>query len=83
MCLEDFIFKFGCDVYWKCVLEQFEGYFKLKVCFYYFMWFEIQVYLEEMLILCLDVLFLNDCGIDGNGVLVFGVDDKGLMVNLK
>ncbi len=80
---EDFILKPGCDVYWKRAPEQFEGYLKPKTCSYYSTRFETQVYLEETLILRPDALLLNDRGIDGNGALVFGVDDKGPTVNLK
>lgn len=80
---DDFILKPGCDVFWKRAEAQFEGYLKPKACSYYSTRFETQVFLEETLILRPDALLLNDRGVDANGALVFGVDDKGPTVNLK
>lgn len=80
---DDFILKPGCEVYWTRAEDQFEGYLKPKACSYYSTRFETQVYLEETLTLRRDALLLNDRGVDGDGNLVFGVDDKGPTINLK
>ena len=79
----DFFLKPGCEVYWTRDEAQFEGYLKPKACSYYSTRFETQVYLEETLTLRRDALLLNDRGVDGDGNLVFGVDDKGPTLNLK
>ncbi len=83
MSVDDFILKPGCDVYWKRANDQFEGYLKPKACSYYSTRYETQVYLEETLTLRRDALLLNDRGLDAEGNLVFGVDDKGPTINLK
>ncbi|MEM9570612.1 MAG: CpcT/CpeT family chromophore lyase [Pseudomonadota bacterium] len=80
---DDFVLKPGCEVYWQRGNEQFDGYLKPKACSYYSTRFETQVFLEETLTLRRDALLLNDRGVDGDGNLVFGVDDKGPTVNLK
>lgn len=79
----DFFLKPGCEVYWTREEDHFEGYLKPKACSYYSSRYETQVYLEETLTLRRDALLLNDRGVDGEGNLVFGVDDKGPTVNLK
>ncbi|MEM7640101.1 MAG: CpcT/CpeT family chromophore lyase [Pseudomonadota bacterium] len=83
MTADDFILKPGCEVYWKRAEDQFEGYLKPKACSYYSTRYETQVYLEETLTLRRDALLLNDRGVDGDGNLIFGVDDKGPTLNLK
>lgn len=80
---EDFILKPGCDVFWKRKDNQFEGYLKENECNYYSKRFGKQVYLNETLILRKDALLLDDKGVDKDGNLVFGVDDKGPTINLK
>lgn len=80
---EDFILKPGCEVFWTRAEDQFEGYLKPKACSYYSTRYETQVYLEETLTLRRDALLLNDRGVDGDGNLVFGVDDKAPTINLK
>ena len=80
---EDFYLKPGCEVYWTRAEDQFEGYLEEKACSYYSTRYETQVYLEETLTLRRDALLLNDRGVDADGNLVFGVDDKGPTVNLK
>jgi hypothetical protein len=79
----DFILKPGCEVFWTRTPEAFEGYLKERACSYYSSRFQTQVYLEETLTLRRDALLLNDRGVDGEGNLVFGVDDKGPTINLK
>ncbi|GAB5455219.1 MAG: hypothetical protein Hens2KO_14480 [Henriciella sp.] len=79
----DFFLKPGCEVYWTREEDRFEGYLKPKACSYYSTRYETQVYLEETLTLSPDALRLNDRGVDGDGNLVFGVDDKGPTINLK
>ena len=83
MTADDFILKPGCEVYWKRAEDQFEGYLTPKACSYYSTRYETQVYLEETLTLRRDALLLNDRGVDGDGNLIFGVDDKGPTLNLK
>ncbi|MEL6415106.1 MAG: CpcT/CpeT family chromophore lyase [Pseudomonadota bacterium] len=80
---DDFFLKPGCEVYWTREEDRFEGYLKPKACSYFSTRYETQVYLEETLTLRRDALLLNDRGVDGDGNLVFGVDDKGPTVNLK
>jgi len=80
---DDFILKPGCDVFWKRKDGQFEGYLKENACNYYSKRFGKQVYLNETLILRKDALLLDDKGVDKDGNLVFGVDDKGPTINLK
>ena len=79
----DFFLKPGCEVYWNRGVGQFDGYLKPKSCSYYSNRYETRVYLEETLTLRPDALLLNDRGVDGEGNLVFGVDDKGPTINLK
>lgn len=79
----DFVLKPGCEVFWTRTEDRFEGYVKEKACSYYSTRFQTQVFLEETLTLRRDALLLNDRGVDGDGNLVFGVDDKGPTVNLK
>jgi len=79
----DFILKPGCEVYWTKNSDAFEGYLKERACSYYSTRYETQVFLEETLTLRRDALLLNDRGVDGDGNLVFGVDDRGPTVNLK
>ena len=81
--VEDFYLKPGCEVFWKRSEDRFEGYLKEKACSYYSTRYETQVYLEETLTLRRDALLLNDRAVDGEGNLVFGVDDKGPTLNLK
>ncbi len=81
--VDDFFLKPGCEVFWKRAEDQFEGYLKEKACSYYSTRYETQVYLEETLTLRRDALLLNDRAVDGDGNLVFGVDDKGPTLNLK
>ncbi|MEM7327650.1 MAG: CpcT/CpeT family chromophore lyase [Pseudomonadota bacterium] len=80
---DDFVLKPGCEVYWKRAEDQFDGYLKPKACSYFSTRYEKQVYLEETLTLRRDALLLNDRGLDDDGNLVFGVDDKGPTINLK
>lgn len=81
--VSDFFLKPGCEVYWTREEDRFEGYLKPKACSYYSTRYETQVYLEETLTLRRDALLLNDRGVDGDGNLVFGVDDKGPTINMK
>jgi|GEM_PF-2294570 len=81
--VDDFVLKPGCEVFWTRFQDAFEGYLKPKACSYYSTRFETQVFLEETLTLRRDALILNDRGVDGDGNLVFGVDDKGPTINLK
>lgn len=81
--VDDFFLKPGCEVYWKPSAESFDGYLKEKSCSYYSKRYRTQVYLEETLSLRRDALILNDRGVDEDGNLVFGVDDKGPTINLK
>lgn len=83
MTTSDFILKPGCEVYWTRTANAFEGYLKDQACSYYSTRYQTQVYLEETLTLRRDALLLNDRGVDGDGNLVFGVDDKGPTLNLK
>ena len=83
MSRSDFFLKPGCEVYWKRKGNQFEGYLKENACNYYSKRFGKQVYLNETLILRKDALLLDDKGVDEDGNLVFGVDDKGPTINLK
>lgn len=80
---DDFILKPGCEVYWTRGNDQFDGYLEPKACSYYSTRYETQVFLEETLTLRQDALLLNDRGVDDDGNLVFGVDDKGPTINLK
>jgi len=75
--------KPGCEVYWKKNGDQFEGYLKENACSYYSERFDTRVFLNETLILREDALLLDDRAVDGDGNLVFGVDDKGATVKLK
>lgn len=81
--VDDFYLKPGCEVYWTRGEDQFDGYLKEKACSYYSTRYETEVFLEETLTLRRDALLLNDRGVDGDGNLVFGVDDKGPTLNLK
>ena len=81
--VSDFFLKPGCEVYWTREEDRFEGYLKPKACSYYSTRYETQVYLEETLTLRRDALLLNDRCVDGDGNLVFGVDDKGPTINMK
>ncbi len=80
---EDFFLKPGCEVYWKKTGDHFRGYLKENACSYFSKKFNTRVYLNETLILRKDALLLDDRAVDGEGNLVFGVDDKGPTINLK
>lgn len=79
----DFILKPGCDVFWKKIGNQFEGYLKENACSYFSKRFNTRVFLNETLILRKDALLLDDTAVNSEGKLVFGVHDKGPTINLK
>jgi len=79
----DFFLKPGCDVFWKKVGDQFEGYLKENACSYFSEHFDTRVFLNETLILRKDALLLDDTAVDSEGKPVFGVHDKGPTINLK
>lgn len=81
--LQDFFLKPGCDVYWKRDKDEFRGYLKENACSYFSKKFNTQVFLNETLILRKNALLLDDTAVDGDGNLVFGVNEKGPTINLK
>ena len=80
---DDFILKPGCEVYWKKVGDEFQGYLKDNACSYYSEKFKTRIYLNETLILRKDALLLDDAAVDESGIQVFGVHDKGPTINKK
>jgi len=80
---DDFILKPGCEVYWKRVGEEYQGYLKKNACNYFSTRFNKQVYLNETLTLRKDALLLHDKAVDEEGNSVFGSADRGPTINLK
>jgi len=80
---DDFILKPGCEVYWKRVEDEFQGYLKDNACSYFSERFDKRVYLNETLILRRGALLLDDAAVDEYGIPVFGVHNKGPTINKK
>lgn len=80
---DDFILKPGCEVYWKRVGEEYQGYLKKNACNYFSTRFGKQVFLNETLTLRKDALLLHDRAVDEDGNSVFGSADRGPTINIK